>query len=422
MALRCSVPPGGWQNPRGSLPTYTAMQATKSPASECCDVNRVPQLKTVPPPGPHTPSASDTKPGRSHDPALPFLSRVHPQETTIDQPDNVAEPLCGPRTTAWEWDTPRTDLPDVTFRHSGWQHLRVRIFKAMMSADVAASRLERFDTCGKHAWVMRSKDDPSRYCITSDHCHDRFCLPCANSRSRTIARNVLSRLQSKKVRFITLTLRAKEQPLDVCLARLQHAFTRLRARKLWTRGVTGGVAFLEVKRSETYARWHVHLHILAEGSYIDKNRLSRTWHQITGDSFVVDIRLVKDLDVAGRYVAKYASKPLDRTVTSDIDLIIEAVKALKGKRLCTTLGSWRGESLTEPIDAGDWVAVAPLADLLVRKDAGDPVATAIIASVSELKSWQQRGPPQTNSLAEPVDGPVQSNLTTRQSVPSVLPF
>lgn len=292
----------------------------------------------------------------------------------------------------------------------------------MMSADVPESRLARFETCGKHAWVMRSKDDPSRYCIASDHCHDRFCLPCANGRSRTIARNVLSLISTRKVRFITLTLRAKSEPLVLALSRLNAAFSRLRTRKLWSRGVTGGVAFLEVKRSENANRWHVHLHILAEGSYIDKTRLSRAWHEITGDSFIVDIRLVKDLDIAARYITKYASKPLDKTVTSSLDYTIEAIKALKGRRLCSTFGQWQGEVLTARTDSEEWEAVAPLADLLERKTAGDPVAIGIIALVSELKSWQQRGPPKTNLHDVPSDGTEQSACVACQSVQSVLPF
>jgi hypothetical protein len=334
----------------------------------------------------------------------------------------VAEPLCGRNSRGWAWDEPRTDLCDVTFRHSGWHRVRLRIFKAMMSADVPEFRLARFETCGKHAWVMRSKDDPDRYCISSDHCHDRFCLPCANGRSHTIARNVLSLIGTKTVRFITLTLRAKSEPLDLALSRLNAAFSRLRTRKLWRRGVTGGVAFLEVKRSENANRWHVHLHILAEGSYIDKTRLSRAWHEITGDSFIVDIRLVKDLDIAARYITKYASKPLDKTVTSDLDRTIEALKALKGRRLCSTFGAWQGEALTAPIDPQDWEAVAPLADLLERKAAGDHVAAAIIASVTELKSWQQRGPPTTNLPDVPSDGTEQSACTDAPSAQSVLPF
>lgn len=371
---------------------------------------------------PSPPSDTATVVDRDRRPESLFTSQLDPLETTIDQPENEAEPLCGRNSRGWQWDEPRTDLADVTFRHSGWHRVRLRIFKAMMSADVPESRLGRFETCGKHAWVMRSKDDPSRYCIVSDHCHDRFCLPCASGRSHTIARNVLSLISTKKVRFITLTLRAKSEPLDLALSRLNAAFSRLRTRKLWARGVTGGVAFLEVKRSENADRWHVHLHILAEGTYIDKTRLSRAWHEITGDSFVVDIRLVKDLDVAARYITKYASKPLDKTVTSSLDHTIEAIKALKGRRLCSTFGAWQGEALTARTDTEEWECVAPLLDLLERKAAGDLVATGIIALVQELKSWQQRGPPTTNSPDVPSDGTAQFDFADAPSAPSVLPF
>jgi hypothetical protein len=37
--------------------------------------------------------------------------------------------------------------------------------------------------------------------------------------------------------------------------------------------------------------WHPHLHVIAEGRFLDKHALSAAWHHATGDSFVVDIRI-----------------------------------------------------------------------------------------------------------------------------------
>ena len=40
--------------------------------------------------------------------------------------------------------------------------------------------------------------------------------------------------------------------------------------------------------------WHPHLHIFGVlEEWIDVQKLSATWHEITGDSYIVDVRRVK---------------------------------------------------------------------------------------------------------------------------------
>jgi hypothetical protein len=291
----------------------------------------------------------------------------------------------------------------------------------MLSADVPTERINRFETCGKHAWVVRSKEDPERYRISSDHCHDRFCLPCANLRSHTIARNVLGACESKVVRFITLTLRANNRPLVDTIARLYACFSRLRTRAIWKRAVTGGVAFLEVKRNESHNTWNVHLHVLCEGRYVAKERLSRTWMAITGDSYIVDIRLVETQDAAVKYVTKYASKPLDRTVTSSVDLLTESIQALKGVRLAITFGTWRGTQLTETLEPEEWEAIAPLADIIEQASRGVPASVAIMVALKDVQSCQPHGPPKPNSPDGTTDGQDLFAFASRRCAPIVPP-
>ena len=82
--------------------------------------------------------------------------------------------------------------------------------------------------------------------------------------------------------------------------------------------------------------------------WIDQELLSETWHEITGDSFVVDIRKVKkqkDLGYAkaAAEVCKYALKFGDLTVENTW----EAFKVLKGKRLSGAFGSLYGVKIPE---------------------------------------------------------------------------
>ena len=83
-------------------------------------------------------------------------------------------------------------------------------------------------------------------------------------------------------------------------------------------------------------------------TWIDQEQLSETWHEITGDSFVVDIRKVKKdkqfgYSKAAAEVCKYALKFGDLSVENTW----EAFKVLKGKRLSGAFGSLYGVKIPE---------------------------------------------------------------------------
>lgn len=110
--------------------------------------------------------------------------------------------------------------------------------------------------------------------------------------------------------------------------------------------------FTEIKLGRD-SRWHVHCHIIAEGTWMDSAELSAEWHAVTGDSPVVDIRAVKDIETASAYIAKYGSKPCDRSVIFQPSRLIEAIEAMHGSRTCTTFGEWRGKRLSASSDDTD---------------------------------------------------------------------
>ncbi len=294
----------------------------------------------------------------------------------------------------------RSDLSDdaaSVFRHTGWASHRRRVYHSFLRLDLGIDRIWNFTECGKHAYVLQSPDDPNTYRISGSTCHDRFCLPCANSRSNTIALNVLDRLQGTSARFITLTMQSSHESLATLLDRLLRSFARIRKRREWRKRVTGGVAFLELKWADRSERWNVHLHVLAQGRYYKQSLLSKLWLKITGNSNIVDVRHPKDLHNVARYVTKYASKPLSPSVINDDHRLDEAVLALKGRRLCTTFASWRGIKLTDSPSEESWDYVDTLSNVIASALAGDTQSKAICDSLGVpvvVEHARSRAPPE----------------------------
>lgn len=285
---------------------------------------------------------------------------------------------------------------DLTFRHSGWCHRRNRIFRALHSVYGTSDRLARFEACGMNAWVLADPASDHRYRVVADYCHDRWCQPCANARSRTIAENLRKKVQDHPHRFITLTLRSDDEPLAALLKRLYTSFAKLRRSVLWSHTIRGGAAFLELKYGHANSRWHPHLHIIADGKFLPQKALSATWLKITGDSYIVDVRLIQGHEDTIRYVTKYASKPLSPTFADHHDLLCEAMLACRGRRLCLTFGTWAGTRLTDVHDDTAWQPVAPLWEIRKRAMAGDGHSIRLLNFLRRQDPWLPRPPPEPN--------------------------
>lgn len=264
----------------------------------------------------------------------------------------------------------RAHALSIGFRHSGWAALRKRIWTVLRDEFPEGKRVERFENCGTNAYVYQDANEPTEFKVVSDTCRDRWCLPCGQARARSIATNVTERMKRDRFRFITLTLRSTNRTLTELLDKLSTSFQKLRQVNPWKKLCRGGVAFTEVKHHDCPDRWNVHLHVVAEGAYIPKHDLMKVWHRITGDSYMIDIKLIRHASEVAQYVAKYASKPLDHTVTCDPDALRTAIVALHGRRLISTFGTWRGIDLTEHNDGRDWIPYAPLQT--VKTNAADP--------------------------------------------------
>ena len=178
------------------------------------------------------------------------------------------------------------------------------------------------------------------------------------------------RLQRPTLRPFLVTLTVKDGP-DLA-ERFKHLHKS--QRELWMRkhrgrgsvldDVQGAVWSYEVKRGEGSGQWHPHLHMIALAEHEPSaERLSREWHEITGDSFIVDVRPISQEDPASGFVEvfKYAVKFSDQEPADTV----HAWETLRGKRLLGSAGCFRGVQIPDELtdDATD-VAGLPYMDML----------------------------------------------------------
>jgi len=179
---------------------------------------------------------------------------------------------------------------------------------------------------------------------------------CARGRAKYIEINVLHWLESTpRAKFITLTLKHSNAPLVHQISTLYKHFRSLRANKDFKSYVQGGIWFFQVKFSGNDGCWHPHIHLAAQSRYFAQKQLSRLWVGITLTSNIVDIRSVKNLSHAAKYVARYAAKPAKLAGLSE-ESRLELAEAMHGRRIAGAFGSAREVSLKpEPLkDKADW--------------------------------------------------------------------
>ena len=196
------------------------------------------------------------------------------------------------------------------------------------------------------------------YCTSCLHwfkvpiaCGDRLCLTCARRRAERYRRylremvcEVLGR--GDRVRFVTLTVR-NCRDLSEGLGRLLKAQSRLRERRVWQDHVIGGVYSIEVTNAGNGRGWHIHSHSIVEGTFFPQVELKAAWREVTGDdSFIVDIRVIKDSRSGLTELMKYPFKPADaRAWTKEMKAEFDSV--LEKRRLFTTFGTWHGAMVSK---------------------------------------------------------------------------
>lgn len=272
------------------------------------------------------------------------------------------------------------------FHRKGWDQRKAVIDALCESEDPGHSkRAHRMGWCGFTGRVFVSGDGGAS--VYPARCRDRLCPTCSAHRSRELRRRTeLALARADSVRFVTLTLKHSEAPLAESIRRIRDAFSKLRRGGFWKQRVTGGLYGLEVKLNPTTHQWHVHLHCLVDGQYIDQRALSHCWENATGDSPIVDVRSVHSRKQAVKYIASYVTKGSD--IAGWVQpKIREFADAMKGQRLLQTFGSLHGipldvaEAEDEPCDP---VCVLDLWALCWHAESGDPDTCILITALAQL--------------------------------------
>ena len=189
-----------------------------------------------------------------------------------------------------------------------------------------------------------------------------FCAAVRASKSsakyQERVEHVLAQNKRLKPIFITLTVK-NGSDLPERMAHLKNSFKTLmdRRRDSLKKGrgfcefskLDGGVFSYELTRKKKDKTWHPHIHMFALATdFIDRDALINEWQSITGDSYIVDVRMVrKDKELgygkAFAEVFKYCLK------FSDLSLVDtwEGFKGLRKQRLTSAFGTLWGVKIPE---------------------------------------------------------------------------
>lgn len=260
------------------------------------------------------------------------------------------------------YDAPNAKPNETAFRHSSWKPRRDKIMASLQRVDTTGKRVDRFKNCGACAVVEISKST-GKVRSTAWHCHDRYCTPCQRRRAAELRQLIDENVIREPARLITLTLKHQAEDLKTNLKRLSNGFNKIRRSKFWKKNIRGGVAVIEIKRDKQNL-WHSHLHIVATGAFIPQKSLSDEWYKATGDSFIVDVRLVHNVRQACHYVAKYVSKGVDHETLTDDAALDEVIRTTRGRRAYARFGTWEAPAeLNDAAFTDDWRAVCTIEEL-----------------------------------------------------------
>lgn len=213
----------------------------------------------------------------------------------------------------------------------------------------------RFLTCHSKAVFARNLSSGAVR-VLAQSCHLRFCPICSRQRENMIRRNVSAWLEKKSFpKLLTLTLKNCSIDLRHEIDRLYACFRFLRRINLVKKQVKSGIWFFQITRSKDGRTWHPHLHCILTGGYIPRRKLSAAWEDLTGDSMVVDIRLIRDVKSAACEVARYAATACN-IKSLNLEEMAELDESLHHRRICGTWGLARKLKLTTPqkYDSSDW--------------------------------------------------------------------
>jgi len=166
-------------------------------------------------------------------------------------------------------------------------------------------------------------------------CRDRTCPECRKKWFGYHYKTLVDCVRTwKSPYFLTLTIKNIPDYLwgKYKVKELRGWFGKLRKR---FKKIAGG---FYVVQATNYGRgWHLHLHVLFDGSFIRKDELSKAWDKISEGSYIVDIRIVIDPKTAVRYLlSDFLQAPRIRPEDRESFNYV-----FKGSRLVQPFGAYR---------------------------------------------------------------------------------
>lgn len=230
------------------------------------------------------------------------------------------------------------------------------------------TKAEDFLNCHRFAWFTRH-EDTGMIKIASNSCRLKWCPMCSANKRYIIRQAVKDWLKTiRNPKFMTFTVKHSDLPLAEQIKKIYKAYRLFRLHKFLKNKQRGGVWFFQIKRSKKTGQWHPHIHVVMDMDYINKVQIQDDWLLTTGDSFVVDIRAIKDPGKVADYVARYASTPCKLTEFNETDQDT-IFSVLRGKRLCGKFGT--GNSCLfkpqKPIDFAKWSRLCRWTDCILNR-------------------------------------------------------
>lgn len=252
-------------------------------------------------------------------------------------------------------------------------------------------RAERMGMCCVSPSVYATRD--GRVVTVPGRCRDRLCPLCQRVRARRVVDQIAGLVRTADAaRLITLTRPADGRPLKSVITDLVADYRKFRRSAAWKEHVRGAAAVIEVTRGARGDHWHVHMHILADGTYWPQRDLQRAWSSVVGVDSIVDVRAIYGARAAARYVGGYVAKGTQVARWSHSE-IREYAAAMLRQRTVITSGSWHGAKCDDakeeyvPVDKTD--ARVGMSVVLAAIEQAEP---GVVDAIDDLcdRSWLWR--------------------------------
>ncbi len=205
---------------------------------------------------------------------------------------------------------------------------------------------DRFERCGRRLIRLRCQTETRTFALP-ETCKSRVCPECQQRAAAKMRRGFTKMIGSwrrrpgQAVMLITLTFRSNGGAISGPDIRRGFREVRRLIREFYPKSRGCGA----VGVAEIGAHNNLHVHLIVVGGYVAQRELSARWLHITGNSYVVDVRAVRDVTRSVGYVLKYMGKTPDY---ADPGAYAGLLRALRGTRRLHTFGVWYNGIEREP--------------------------------------------------------------------------